>query len=173
MSKPQEITKKAAEEIINKQHPTSLTQISKALGREGSISGSLTKKIKEWFPNIDEILKSGKGSKSTKAAKKSTEAKKTKEPKRKFTIHPANPFRPGSSYHACFNILGKFMKAGLHRKKLVELLARETGKDETRAGYDAAVLLSAKESNTGPRHRSCKEGFWVRRTNDHVQLVVD
>ena len=62
---------------------------------------------------------------------------------------------------------------GMHRHALRKALAAATGKDERRAGYDMAVVLSAKDSNTGERHRSCREGFWIRRENQHVELVID
>ena len=28
-------------------------------------------------------------------------------------------------------------------------------------------------NNDSPRHRSCRPGFWVKRTNGHVQLMLD
>jgi len=89
-----------------------------------------------------------------------------------YPRHPSNPFRPLSSYGKCFDILAS-VPDGIHREKLSELLAKETGKKLRLAGYDMAVLLSAREEAVnGKRHRSCKDGFYVKRTNDHVQLVL-
>ena len=87
-------------------------------------------------------------------------------------------FRPGSSYDTCFSILAAH-KDGLPRSRLVELLAEATGKTAKLAGYDAQVVLSAwgneegLSRNDGPRHRSCRPGFWVKRANGHVTLMVD
>ena len=195
MKKAKEITKKAVQVILKRQHPKSMTAISKALGRKGSISGSLSKRIKEWFPNIDEILKSNQAiseisevSESNDASEineisetnETSETKSVEKPAKKavaktsskYPRHPKNPFRVGSSYAKAFDILAAYRK-GMHRTLLGEVLAKETGKDLKRASYDAAVILSAKESNTGPRHRSCRDGFWIQRENDHVQLVID
>ena len=104
-------------------------------------------------------------------------ASKDKVVKGKWSRDPRNPFREGA-YGKCYDILAAH-KDGLSREKLVGLLAKAMGKDLVHAGYDAQVLLSAGpnesglSNNDGPRHRSCRPGFWVRRTNGHVQLVVD
>ncbi|HPF99361.1 MAG TPA: hypothetical protein PLE77_04785 [Kiritimatiellia bacterium] len=91
----------------------------------------------------------------------------------KHPRHEKNPFRPGSSYATAFDILAS-RKSGIRRDEAVKLLAELTGKDEKHAGYDLAVLLSAKEGgSTGPRHRSCREGFSVKRENDHITLVIE
>jgi len=198
MKKAKEITKKAVQVILKRQHPKSMTAISKALGRKGSISGSLSKRIKAWFPNIDEILKKNQAINEISEVSESneindaseineisesnetSETKSVEKPAKKavaktsskYPRHPKNPFRVGSSYATAFDILASF-KDGLHRKKLVELHAKATGKSEKKAGYDCAVLLSAKESNAGPRHRSCRDGYWVRRENSHVLMVID
>jgi len=173
-----EIKKSDVSKILYGKKPTSLTQISKALGYKGSISGDLSKKIRKWFPTIDSWLKRNAEDKKRKGKKKggSKNAAKTKAKpirKTKYRRHPENPFtRENSSYSKCFNILASFRK-GLHREKLAELLAKETGKRIANAKYDVAVLVSAKESNTGPRHKSCKDGFWIKRESDHVQMVID
>jgi len=93
----------------------------------------------------------------------------------KYPRHDRNPFRAGSSYGACFDILAtpEFLTNGIHKHKLAELLAELTHKKLRNAKYDTAVVCSASESLTGRRHRSCKSGFWVRRNNDHVQLMLD
>jgi len=97
----------------------------------------------------------------------------------KWKHDPRNPFRQGSAYALCFDILAAH-KDGLPREKLVALLAAATGKDAKHAAYDAQVLLSARpnedglNNNDSPcRHRSCRPGFWVRRENGHVKLMVD
>ncbi len=97
----------------------------------------------------------------------------------KWKHDPRNPFRQGSAYALCFDILAAH-RDGLPREKLVALLAEATGKDAKHAAYDAQVLLSARpnedglNNNDSPcRHRSCRPGFWVKRENGHVQLMID
>jgi hypothetical protein len=96
----------------------------------------------------------------------------------KFARDPRNPFREGSTYGLVFDVLASYPD-GIEREMLVRLVAAETKKDLVHAGYDCQVLLSARGNepglsrNDGPRHRSCRNGFWVERTNGHVKLVVD
>jgi hypothetical protein len=116
---------------------------------------------------------------SKKSASKKHKTAKTKRPKQNQGSKPktkgmvprvsSNPFRDGSSYGVGYDILASH-KEGLPRQKFVELLAKATGKSTKRAGFDAAVVLSAKDGPTGPRHPSCREGYWVIRENDHVVL---
>ena len=100
---------------------------------------------------------------------KKTKAAAKKTPKAMFPRAASNPFRPGSAYAAGYDVLSAHPQ-GLPRQRLVELMAKATRKSEKRANFDAAVVLSAQTSPTGPRHRSCREGFWVERTNDHLKL---
>lgn len=181
---------------------TSLTAVSKALGlSKGAVSGSTAKAIRKLLPDVDKLLaankqpkgvvESGKAKEAKKVAKAKTPDKKpTKDvstPKvkaggtksGKYPSDPRNPFlRPTSAYHICFNILAAH-KDGLAKEKLVEFLAEATGKDIKHAGYDAQVLLSAHPNDNGlsnndsPRHRSCRPGFWIKRENGHVRLMVD
>jgi hypothetical protein len=97
---------------------------------------------------------------------------------RKWKRDPRNVYREGSAYATCFDILSSF-KSGVARTKLVELLAAATGKDVKHAGWDAHVVLTAwgnepgLSRNDGPRHKSARPGYWVKRENGHVTLVVD
>ena len=109
---------------------------------------------------------------SKKAAKRRVSKKPTGIKPGKKAQPPrveGNVFRQGSSYATGYDIL-KAHPEGLPRKEFVQLLAKATGKSEKRAGVDAAVILSARDSATGPRHRSCREGYWIVKTNDHYQL---
>lgn len=99
--------------------------------------------------------------------KKSNKATLNK-PNLDYVRAEGDPFRPGSSYSIAFSALKK--SAGMTRQQLVAEVAKATGKDERHAGYDVAVLLSAKDSPTGPRHQSCREGFWIEREGDHIRL---
>lgn len=94
-----------------------------------------------------------------------------KQKKSKTAFPPANgcPFRSGSAYATVYSILSAH-PAGITRQKLIELAAKATSKSIKRAGFDVSVLLSAKESLTSKRHRSCRDGFWVQRENDHLVL---
>jgi hypothetical protein len=187
-----ELTAEAVKAVIEGKKPTSMTKLAHGLGYKGSVSGSLTKKFRQLFPDIDVLLKrtaeSAKGGagdgdgKAKVAEQKASKAPKGKDKpvvkaRGKWPRDPRNPFREGS-YGKCYDILASH-PAGLPREKLVDLLAKATGKDAKHAGYDCQVLLSAGpnedglSNNDGPRHRSCRPGFWVRRTSGHVQLVVD
>ena len=95
----------------------------------------------------------------------------------KYHRAPRNPFREGSSYGTVFDVLASHPD-GMEREMLVRLVAAETGKDLKRAGFDVQVVCSARPNDDGlnnndsPRNRSCRPGFWVKRTNGHVQLMV-
>ena len=132
---------------------------------------------------MSKMSKSTKKSAKKVQAKKSSkvQVKKAKEPAKKpphkpakvtsspYPRHEKNAFREGSSYSTAFDLLAS-RKSGIRRDEAVKLLAEATGKDIKHAGYDLAVLCSAKESVTGPRHKSCKEGFWIMKENDHLLL---
>ena len=148
---------------------------AKLLTKKGG--GMSTKKAAKSTEN-----KGGKGGRQT--AKKAEPTAKAAEPKATAAGESSlkraegNPFRDGSAYAACFDILAAH-KAGIRRDELVRLLAQHTGKDEKRAGFNVQVLLSAKpnedglNNNDSPRHRACRKGFYVRRENDHVKLMID
>ena len=203
-----ELTVEAVRAVIDRDQPKSLTSLAHGLGYKGSVSSSVTGKLRKLVPGIDALLASNKTSKANEANKPAKQGggnvaqKAPKVPKAEKPAAPVgqpagqpakgnpsrkagkwprdsrNVFRPGSAYGICFDILAAHPD-GLPRERLVELLAHATGKDAKRAAFDAQVVLSARpnedglSSNDGPRHRSCRPGFWVRRTNGHVQLVVD
>lgn len=168
-----------------------MTEIYRALGGKSKVSSSFSNKIRSICTNVDARLKENQGQpvqktempviplnqpKPAKPTKKPTKAKQN-EPQKgkarpsKYKRHPQNPFRLGSSYGVAFDILA-LHPAGMNRDELVKLLAKATGKTEKLAGYDASVVLSAQESPTGIRHRSCKEGFWIHRENKFVKLML-
>ena len=89
----------------------------------------------------------------------------------RYLRHPKNPFKPDASYGVAFDILAS-RPAGMNKDELVRLLAKATGKPEKLARYDAVIVLSARDSATGLRHRSCKDGFYVHRENNFVQLII-
>jgi len=115
--------------------------------------------------------------KTTKAEKVVKEPKASKSPKTAtspslYPRHEKNPFRLNSSYGKVFDCFASF-KNGVRRDELLTKVSEAIGKDLKHSAYDAAVIISAKDSNTGPRHRSCPEGFWVRRENDNLTLEID
>jgi hypothetical protein len=123
--------------------------------------------------NVQKQVKSA-GKKPTKAPKTAVKSAKVTKPviKSKYARHPQNPYRQGSGYGLVFDILASH-KEGLRRDVLVKLYSQESGKDEKKgAMWDSTVVLSGSESNTGKRHRSAREGYWVKKTNDHVMLMV-
>ena len=194
-----ELTAESVKVVIAEKKPTSLTQLAHFLGYKGSVSSGLVKKLRQLVPEIDALLKStmpaepakgvteGKSGAAkpkakampSKAAKgKATPASKSTTKAGKYPRDPKNPFREGS-YATCYDILAKHGQ-GLPRERLIALLAEATGKDLKRASFDAQVVLSARGSdepglsrNEGPRNRSCRPGFWVKRENGHVQLMID
>lgn len=187
-----ELTEAAVRKAIEEKKPTSMTKLAHELGYKGSVSSTLTKKFRTLVPDIDAMLKGSgavegaagevEAAKSKKGPKGKAAKAKTKpaaKSKGKWPHDSRNPFRDGSSYAACFDILAAH-PTGLSKAKLIELLAKaSTEGDLKRAGFNAQVLLSAGgnepglSKNDGPRHRSCRAGFWVKRTNGHVQLMVD
>ncbi len=177
---------------------TSLTKIWHSLGGSGSVPGSIAKRMRDLVPDIESMLKAnqtaqgqdireprqatigntGKVSKARKPKSSSKSAKPKPKPKSAKWPHcPSNPFRQGA-YGICFDILAAH-KDGLPRQKLVELLAKATGKDLTKAAFDVQVICSARGEAgeglnpfEGPRNRSAHFGYWVKRDNSHVQLML-
>ena len=169
------------------------------IGGSGNISGSTAKKIRELMPDIQDRLNANKNKptdmpgvptepssqatsvvapvKSVKPTKATTavKPKKTKEPKptrkSKYPRHPRNPYRIGSNYGLAFDVLVAH-PTGIGRDELINLLRKENGKDVKHTLYDLSVVLSAKESPTGPRHRSAKDGYYVERQYHHYKLVI-
>ena len=171
--KPQSITESRVIEALNATRPTSLTALYRAMGGQGSVPGSTGKKIREIVPDIAERLEANKAvgtskSKRVKAPKSLQPSGKSRSQK-KWPRHRLNPFREGSGYATAFDILAGH-KDGLHKAKWSELYCKATGKDAAHARYDLAVLLSARDSSKSERHRSCRDGFWIQRENDHVKV---
>ena len=127
-----------------------LTAVAHALGYKGSISGSVSKRIREAVPDIDEKLEAP-------ATKQGTgKAKGTK-------IDKPNPYRKGSGYAACFDCLRKMgLEKPVSRKDLLAEYVKSREKEERLAKYDLAVVLSPTKDGEG--HRSSrKEAYYVER----------
>jgi len=81
-----------------------------------------------------------------------------------------NPYREGSFYATCFDCLAKMgTKKPVSRKDLLSAYCKASGKDEKRAKYDMAVILSPSKEGDG--HRSSRKmAYWVERLNGSVRL---
>jgi hypothetical protein len=112
----------------------------------------------------------GTGAKRPVSPAKGVPAKAVKTPA--YERHPSNPFRPQSSYSKVFDVFSSF-KQGVNRQDLLKAVSRFIGKDEMHSAYDLAVILSAKESNNGSRHKSCRPGYWCKKENSNVCLMID
>ena len=142
-------------------------------------SSKASKSIKKASPKATKP--SQKTAKASKPIKPVTKAVKPANPTKTPKVSPkfqsphgrveGNPFRNGSAYAVAWDVLAHAGGSeGISKGQLIMEVAKATGKDERHAGFDVAVLLSAKEN--GERHQSCRPGFWVERTNDFLKLHV-
>lgn len=113
---------------------------------------------------------SRKSPKSTKAVKPAKPQKPSPKFRSSVPRSPSNPFREGSSYGICFDLLAAHPE-GMPREELIAELSRITKKPLKNAGFDASVVLSPTES--GKRHSSCRGTYTVEKTNDHVKLRTE
>jgi len=154
-----------------------IADLFKANGTNGEMDKGKGKETTTPVKPIKEpkVAKESKEPKSipqkTQKSPKNLKSAKTTSPGL-YPRHEKNPFRLNSSYGKVFDCFASF-KNGVRRDELLTKVAEAVGKDLKHSKYDLAVILSAKESNVGPRHRSCPEGFWVRRENDNLLLVID
>ena len=56
-----ELTAEAVRKAIEEKRPTSMINMAHALGYKGSVGGSLAKKFRQLFPDIDVLLKGSAG----------------------------------------------------------------------------------------------------------------
>ena len=182
-----EVSREKIVEILESKSPKSLTEVYRHLGGVGKLSGSVAGKMRTLVPDIEKVVagnRAGEGAKGEGAAKKgepkgrgettlrtSGKSKKTAKRASKATYPHCdmNPFREGSNYSLAFDILAA-SKDGLPLADWRERYAKAARKPLKLAVYDIQVLLTAKESPTGERHRSCRDGFYIEREGDHVTL---
>ncbi len=179
MSKSVQITVESISKALESSKPTSLTGLWKALGGTASVSGSAASKMRELVPGIEERLASNKAGEMNaeekprptipKSGKTGRGAKKNS--KAMYARCAKNPFREGSNYALAFDVLASFPE-GLPLPTWRELYAKAARKSLTLASYDIQVLLTAKDTPTGERHRSCRSGFYIEREADHVTLKI-
>ena len=171
-----ELSKEKIVEVLESKSPKSLTEIYRHLGGEGKLSGSVAGKIRNLVPDIEKVVAGnkagaaqadGKPEATIRTSKTSKGAKKTA--KATYPRCDKNPFREGSNYALAFDILAA-NKDGLPLAEWRERYAKAARKSLKLASYDIQVLLTAKETPTGERHRSCRSGFYIERQCDHVTL---
>ena len=166
---------------LESRSPKSLSELFRILGGH-KLSGKIARQIRLAVPGIEKILAENKG-KSEKAegeevsAKSKTAQKADKKPakapkKSSVPRNRANPFREGSNYSLAFDILAA-SKEGLSLAEWRERYAKAARKPLKLAGFDTQVLLTAKDTPTGERHRSCRDGFYIEREGDHVRIRFD
>ena len=160
--------------------PKSLTEVYRILGGAGKLSGSAAKKMRELVPGIEERLASNKAGEMRAVEKPQPTIPKSgktgkgakKNSKGMYARCAKNPFRENSNYSLAFDILAA-SKEGLPLAEWRERYAKAARKPLKLAGYDIQVLLTAKDSPTGERHRSCRDGFYIEREGDHVRIRFD
>ena len=165
---------------LESRSPKSLTEIYHILGGAGKLSGSIAKKMRELVPTIEERLASNKAGEGAAEGKPQTTIPKSgktdrvakKVSKGTYARCGKNPFREGSNYSLAFDALASFPE-GLPLAEWRELYAKAAKKPLKLASYDIQVLLTAKDSPTGERHRSCRDGFYIEREGDHVRIRFD
>ena len=173
------LSKESLTLVLEAHSPKSLTEAYLLLGGGGKLSGTTAKRMRELVPGIDEWVDNNKAKASesnaeggTKESKPtSSTSEKTKKPAKagKYPHGDANPFRDGSNYALAFDVLASF-PGGLPLAEWRERYAMAAKKPLKLASYDIQVLLTAKNTPTGERHRSCRDGFFIEREGDHVAL---
>ena len=173
-----EVKKSDVSKILTETKPESLTQISRALGFKGNISGALSKRIKYWYPAIQFQLDENAGkTNKAHAGKKPVKSVATSKPVKKTNIprYESNPYRPGSNYSVAYDVLMKMgLQQPVYRKDLLAAYVRASGIPEKNAMFNFAVVLSPTED--GRFHKSAERPsrtYFVRRLeNSMVQVVL-
>ena len=174
-----ELSRERIEEILESKKPVSLTEVYRLLGGQGQkLSGSVAGKIRNLFPDIEKVVAGNRAGGGKAEGNPETTLRTSGKYKKtatkvaragKYPHSDANPFREGSNYALAFDILAS-SKDGLPLADWRERYAKAARKPLKLAVYDIQVLLTAKESPTGERHRSCRDGFYIEREGDHVTL---
>ena len=165
---------------LESRSPKSLTEVYRILGGTGKLSGSIAKKMRELVPGIEERLANNKareikaGEKPPATLPKSGKTGKGAKMSSRATYPRCdkNPFREGSNYALAFDVLAS-SKDGLPLADWRERYAKTARKPLKLASYDIQVLLTAKGSPTGERHKSCRDGFFIERQCDHVRICFN
>ena len=178
MSKTIEINAETIKKALESK-PASLTSLWKALGGSGSVSGSVSKKMREAVPGIEAILAENKaGTAKAKGQVVSPKAKRAQKAEKKpvktaaktgIPRHPKNPFRLGSGYGLLVDLIANAGSKGIGKEDLLKAYCKATGKDIVHAKYDLAVINSASETSD-KRHRSCADSFTILKETDNYRI---
>ena len=158
MSKTIEINAESIKKALESSKPTSLTGLWKALGGSGSVSKSASQRMRKAVPEVEKILA---GNKSGDPMKPEPVAKPKKPKVLQFEEAESTPYRKGSAYSRIYQILMEHPD-GISRADLIREAARRCKKPASRSAFDVAVVVSPRESCTGPRHRSARESYFVK-----------
>ena len=154
-----EITREFIEKALSDQKQTSLTSLYKTItAKKTSVPGSVAAKMRELVPDIMERLAENKKLSPTKS-ESAAKSRKNKTLKQGDAI--ATPYREGSAYSQVYQILMEHPD-GISRADLIREAARRCKKPASRSAFDVAVVVSPRESCTGPRHRSARDGYYVK-----------
>ena len=176
-----EVSREKIVEVLESKKPVSLTEVYRHLGGVGKLSGSTAGKIRNLFPDIEKVVAGNRAGEAPKGEGESQDGKakfrtsktskgaKKVAGKSKYPHSASNPFREGSNYSLAFDILASIPE-GLPLAEWRERYAKAARKSLKLASYDIQVLLTAKDTPTGERHKSCRDGFYIERQCDHVTL---
>lgn len=172
----QELTKENVLQVLDHAKPGTMADLARALGRSGSVSSWLRAKLTELVPDIASRIEANKAATpandTAKDAEVSAETEKPAGKSKAPARAASNPFRAGGAYATCYDVLAANPK-GIERPKLVETLARLTGKDAKRANFDVTVVASVrKDGGCHPTIRRVSGVYHVERTDAGLRLVV-
>lgn len=178
-----EISREKLVEILESKSPKTLTEVYRLLGSQGKkLSGSVAGKMRSLVSDIEERLaknKAGEGAvegKPTATLRTSGKSDKVAKPGKPKVRKPeetaSTPYRKGSAYSKVYQILMEHPD-GISRADLIREAARRCKKPASRSAFDVAVVVSPRESCTGPRHRSARESYFVKVEGSCFTLRTD
>ena len=182
MSKNIQITAESIKQALES-NPTSLTGLWKALGGSGSVSGSSSKRMREAFSGIEEILAGNKAgtakpeeavvSMMTKRVQKVSQKPSNSPAKNDIPRHPKNPFRHSETgYGLLVDLIANAGTAGIGKEDLLADYCGISGKKLQNAKYDLAVINSARE-DSNKRHRACADSFTIMKEGECFRIRFD
>ena len=180
MTEKMQMTDESLRQAIKDSGADSFTSLYRALGHKAKPNGKATAAIKALVPEVEELLKANKSEGTSASMQKPKPARQDKKttPKTtgfkstKFPRHEKNVFRSGSGYGLLLDIIASSGSNGIAKDEVIKSYCKATGKDETHARYDLAVILSAS-TDSERKHRSCRDGFSVLREGDNLRIKFE
>lgn len=161
-----ELSKEKIVEILESKSPKSLTEVYRLLGGGDKLSGSVASKMRFLVPDISERLARNKVGDPLKPEAVAKPGKpKVHQPEEA----ESTPYRKGSAYSKVYQILTEHPD-GISRADLIREAARRCKKPASRSAFDVAVVVSPRESCTGPRHRSARDGYFLEVEGSCLKL---